>query len=278
MATGNCFSFGNRTRKQYYSTLKNETPSPNGIKLTRTSEEEDFTDSGESHEKVRKIFKEIASDYDRVNRIISFGRIDKWRHRLVSTMELPVNGSILDLGCGTGKLTRLIADKMEEGRVLGVDLTPEMIEIAEGLLPAEYDDTVDFSVGVGEDLELQSNSFDVVASAFTLRNVNNLPRVISEMKRVLKPGGKLYSLELAKPRIPGFREVYRLYFDRVLPIIGGVVQGDSGPYRYLAESLKRFPNQDKLKQLYQKAGLAKVDFQEIFGGIAAIHRGIKREN
>lgn len=234
-----------------------------------------FSDSGSSHEEVKKIFTEIADDYDRVNRIISLGQIDRWRHRLVSVMEIPERGNILDLGCGTGKLTRLIADKMSNGRIVGIDLTPEMIEIARNMLPSEYKNIVDFSLGAGEDLDLPTDSFDVVTSAFTLRNVDNLTKVISEMRRVVKPGGKVYSLELAKPTFPGFREIYRFYFDKILPLIGGLVQGDSKPYKYLAESLRRFPNQTKLKELYENSGLTEVGFQEIFGGIAAIHQGTK---
>lgn len=237
-----------------------------------------FSDSGSSHEKVKKIFTEIADDYDRVNRIISLGQIDRWRRRLVSVMELPERGNILDLGCGTGKLTRLIADKMSNGSVVGIDLTPEMIEIARNMLPSKYKKIVDFSLGVGEDLDLPTDSFDVVTSAFTLRNVDNLTKVLSEMRRVVKPGGKVYSLELAKPSFPGFREIYRFYFDKILPLIGGLVQGDAKPYRYLAESLKRFPNQNKLKELYENSGLTEVVFQEIFGGIAAIHQGTKRSS
>ncbi|MBS3824971.1 class I SAM-dependent methyltransferase, partial [Candidatus Bipolaricaulota bacterium] len=124
----------------------------------------------------------------------------------------------------------------------------------------------------------RSNSFDVVTSAFTLRNVSDLTKVISEMKRVAKPGGTVYSLELAKPRSLGFREIYRVYFDKILPLLGGIIQGNTAPYRYLAESLKKFPDQDKLKRLFQKAGLLEVEYHELFGGVAGIHQGEKREN
>jgi len=242
------------------------------------TEQSEGTGSAGSHDRVRRIFTEIASDYDRVNRVISLGQIDRWRSRLVSEMELIEGSSILDLGCGTGKLTRLIAKRLGEGSILGVDLTPGMVEIARRTLPTEYEGMVDFSIGAGENLDLQSNSFDLITSAFTLRNVNSLEEVISEMKRVVKPGGRVYSLELAKPTIPGFREIYRFYFDRILPRLGGIVHGDSKPYRYLADSLKRFPNQEKLKKLFEQAGLAEVEIQELFGGIAAIHRGTKKEN
>ncbi|MBS3787248.1 ubiquinone/menaquinone biosynthesis methyltransferase [Candidatus Bipolaricaulota bacterium] len=258
--------------------MKNKYPAERKSRSTELKGRLRSKDFEGNQEEVREIFKEIAADYDRVNRIISFGQIERWRHRLVSIMDIPEDGIVLDLGCGTGKLTKLVANRIRGGKVVGVDLTPEMIQIARKNLPGEYENVVEFSLGKGEDLVLRSNSFDVVTSAFTLRNVNDLKNVISEMKRIVKPGGKVYSLELAKPTLPGFREIYRFYFNRLLPLIGGVVQGDSKPYRYLADSLKRFPNQKKLKGLYQSAGLVEVHYQEIFGGIAAIHQGTKREN
>ncbi|MCF7876064.1 ubiquinone/menaquinone biosynthesis methyltransferase [Candidatus Bipolaricaulota bacterium] len=233
--------------------------------------------TGKGSDRVREIFSSIAREYDKVNTVISFGQIGRWRRKLVSEMNIPERGSVLDLGCGTGELTRLIAGEIDEGKVCGVDLTPEMIEIADARLPKKYRNRVDFAVGKGEELELDSNSFDVATSAFTLRNVEYLPGVISELKRVVKPGGKIYSLELSKPQIPVFREIYFFYFNRILPTLGKLFQGNRGPYKYLTESLKKFPNQDKLKKIFQEAGLTGVSYKELFGGIAAIHRGKKRE-
>ncbi len=233
--------------------------------------------TGKGSARVREIFSSIAGEYDRVNTVISFGQISRWRRKFVKEMNIPEGGSVLDLGCGTGELTRLIAGEVGDGRVHGVDLTPEMIEIAEARLPKKYRDVVDFAVGKGEELELDPNSFDIATSAFTLRNVEDLPGVISELKRVVKPGGEIYSLELSKPRIPVFREIYFFYFNRILPALGKLFQGNRGPYKYLTESLKKFPNQDKLKKIFQEVGLTGVSYNELFGGIAAIHRGKKRE-
>ena len=237
------------------------------------------TTSGTGREKVKGIFAEIVSEYDRVNTVISFGQIGRWRSELVSEMEIPEGGRVLDLGCGTGKLTGLVAAEFSPGKIVGVDLTPDMIERAKRLL-AERDgrNNIKFIEGAGENLPQTDGYFDVVTSAFALRNMEDLPRVMSEMARVVKPGGKVYSLELSKPKIPVFRELYYFYFDRVLPFIGKAIQGKMDPYRYLSRSLKRFPDQDKLKQLYQNAGFTKVSYRELFGGIAAIHSGEKREN
>ncbi len=235
------------------------------------------TKLGKGSDRVKEIFTDIAGEYDRVNTVISFGLIGHWRKQFVSEMRLPENGKVLELGCGTGHLTRLIANELEEGKVYGIDLTPEMIEIADAGLPEKLREKVEFSIGRGEKLEHRSDSFDLATSAFTLRNVEDLSGVISELKRVIRPGGMVYSLELAKPAIPIFRELYFFYFNRILPFLGKLAQGNREPYEYLTESLKNFPDQDKLKKIYRDAGLVEVSYTELFGGIAAIHQGKKRE-
>lgn len=229
-------------------------------------------------QRVREIFTGIAGEYDRVNTVISLGQIGRWRRKLVEVMDLSGDEKILDLGCGTGKLTRLLVDSVPEGEIVGVDLTPEMIEEARKELPGHYRETVNFKTGKGESLDLATGYFDTATSAFTLRNVEDVRQVLSEMQRVVKPGGKVFTLELAKPTIPLFRSLYFFYFDNILPLIGGLIHGEIGPYRYLTESLKQFPNQEKLKEIYSDIGLEEVTYEELFGGVAAIHSGRKRES
>lgn len=228
-------------------------------------------------DRVKGIFNGIAGDYDRVNTVISLGQIGRWRERLVREMGLEDSDHVLDLGCGTGELTQLLARATPEGEVLGVDLTPKMIDRARKKLPKRLESRVRFSVGKGENLDLPSSYFDSVASAFTLRNVTDISQVISELKRVVKPEGRVYTLELSNPVVPIFSHFYFLYFDYVLPFVGGLIHGDVAPYRYLRESLKAFPDQEKLKQIYGEAGLRDVFCKNVFGGIATIHSGAKRE-
>jgi len=229
-------------------------------------------------QRVREIFTGIAGKYDRVNTVISLGQIGRWRRKLLEVMDPSEEAKVLDLGCGTGQLTRLLADSAPEGEIVGVDLTPEMIEEAKKELPARYGSTVDFKTGKGESLDLETSYFDSAASAFTLRNVEDIRQVLSEMERVVKPGGKVYTLELAKPSTPLFSDLYFFYFNNLLPLLGGLVYGEMGPYRYLTESLKQFPNQEKLKDIYIDLGLKEVTYEELFGGVAAIHSGRKRES
>jgi len=229
-------------------------------------------------QRVKEIFTGIAGEYDRVNTIISLGQIGRWRRKFLKVMDPSEDERVLDLGCGTGQLTKLIADSVPEGEVVGVDLTPEMIEKARRELPAQYSSTVDFKTGKGESLDLETSYFDSATSAFTLRNVEDIRQVLSEMQRVVKPGGRVFTLELAKPPIPLFRDLYFFYFNNILPLLGGLVYGKIGPYRYLTESLKQFPNQEKLKDIYIDLGLKEVTYEELLGGVAAIHSGRKRES
>lgn len=229
-------------------------------------------------EKVKDIFTNIAGDYDRVNRVISFGQIGRWRKRLLGKVDKFDTERVLDLGCGSGQLTRLIADNVKAEEIVGVDLTPEMIEKARSKLPETYGQKVRFLISKGESLDLPTDYFDLATSAFTLRNVEDISQVLSEMRRVVKPGGKVINLELAKPQFPVFRHLYYFYFNDILPILGGFIHGSTAPYRYLTESLKNFPDQENLKEIFQGAGLKDVYYNELFGGIAAIHSGTKRES
>jgi demethylmenaquinone methyltransferase/2-methoxy-6-polyprenyl-1,4-benzoquinol methylase len=238
----------------------------------------DSADYENKTQRVREIFTGIAGEYDRVNTVISLGQIGRWRRKLVETMDLSEKDKVLDLGCGTGQLTRLIAESVPKGEIVGVDLTPEMIEEARRALSERFSSAVNFQTGKGESLDLDTGYFDTATSAFTLRNVEDVRQVLSEMQRVVKPGGKVFTLELAKPSIPLFSNLYFFYFNNILPLLGGLVYGETGPYRYLTESLRKFPNQERLKDIYIDIGLEEVTYEELFGGIAAIHSGRKREN
>lgn len=230
------------------------------------------------NKQVRKIFKEIAEDYERINSVISFGQIHKWRKELIIQMNLSGNQKVLDLGCGTGQLTKLIARDLTGGEIVGIDCTPKMIERARSKLSGLFQPEVGFFIGRGEDLDLDTNHFDLATSAFTLRNVEDIEKVLSEMKRVVRPGGRVLNLELSKPTFPMLRYLFFFYFNNILPVVGGMLHGDDSPYRYLAKSLQLFPDQENLKKIYEKAGLVDVYYKELFGGIAAIHCGKKRGN
>ncbi len=228
-----------------------------------------------SKDRVKQVFSGIAGDYDRANSFISFGQIGRWRSRLISEIYFQSGQRVLDLGCGTGVLTTGIAERLDSGEVIGVDLSPEMISQRKDENDGGEDLSVEFEVGDATSLDFDTGYFDVVTSAFMLRNVDNLTAAISEMRRVVKPGGHVFTLELAKPKAAVFRPVYFTYFNHVLPWVGKLIHGSRDPYYHLTTSLKRFPDQDKLGRLFERVGLQDVSYKELTFGIAAIHSGEK---
>ncbi|MFP3953403.1 MAG: ubiquinone/menaquinone biosynthesis methyltransferase [Candidatus Acetothermia bacterium] len=244
----------------------------NSNSTDNTTSEENFSTS---KDRVKQVFSGIAGDYDRVNEFISFGQIGRWRRALLSEIDLKDGQRVLDLGCGTGMLTREIVNSLRIGEVVGVDLSPEMINqgVKEGNCTEDL--KVEFKVGDATSLDFATGYFDVVTSAFMLRNVESLTSAVSEMRRVVKPGGRVVTLELAKPKLATFRTIYLSYFNHILPWMGKLLHGRRDPYCHLTTSLKRFPDQDELKQLFERAGLQEVSYKELTFGIAAIHSGVK---
>lgn len=224
---------------------------------------------------VKETFGRIAEHYDYINKVISWGRIGKWRMKLVEFAEPPEDGRALDLGSGTGEVALSLANRMPKGEVIGVDFCPPMIEIAKQKLKASHKKNIKFILGNGMGLDFPSNYFHLATCAFALRNMEDVHQVLSEMKRVVKPGGQVLSLDLAKPKSRIFRTLYFAYFNHLLPLIGSLIHGSREPYQYLTDSLRHFPNQDSLKDIYIQVGLKKVQYLELSNGIVAIHKGEK---
>lgn len=224
---------------------------------------------------VKKIFSGIAPKYDLINNVISLGQAQKWRKKLVEVAKPPQDGRILDLCTGTGKVAELFLKEMKEGRVIGIDYCPEMLLKAKKRFNEKYKGRLEFRIGDVMELDLPDNSFDCVVIAFGLRNVENISQVLLEMKRVVKPGGKILSLDLAKPEKSYFSIVYYRYFYYLLPLIAGFIYGQKEPYQYFVESLKDYPHQAALKDKFIEIGFENVDYKELNGGIIAIHYGEK---
>ncbi|MCK8826187.1 ubiquinone/menaquinone biosynthesis methyltransferase [Natroniella acetigena] len=224
---------------------------------------------------VRDVFSKLAPKYELVNKIISFGLISRWRKKLVKIVDPSADDLILDLCAGNGKLTKILAEKTPEGKVIGVDFCPEMIAKADENLKEKHLKRVEFRLGDATSLDFPANYFDCVTIAFGLRNTEDIPQVIREMRRVVKPGGQILCLDLAKSRIPIYKSLFYAYFNYILPLIGKLVSGQKEPYLYFAESLRAFPNQEKLRQMFIENDLKNVEYFEFAGGAVAVHRGIK---
>lgn len=223
---------------------------------------------------VQELFSQIAWRYDLINNIVSWGQINTWRKKLVDFAYLPSTGLVLDLCAGTGEVTALIARAMEGGQVVALDFSPEMLERArKKLLP--YHPRIQFCLGDAMALDFPDNTFDSVLTAFALRNVEDIRQVLEEMRRVTRVGGRVLSLDLGRPRLPVYRQLYALYFNHVLPFIGNTIQGQGTAYTYLRNSLAHFPHPEALKDLFCEVGLRNVAYDDLTGGIVTVHKGEK---
>ena len=158
-----------------------------------------------------------------------------------------------------------------KARVIGTDFCRPMLTVA-----AEKSATIPFIEGDAMNLGFADNTFDAITIAFGLRNLSNFADGLSELHRILNPGGKLAVLEFSSPIVPGFRQAFNFYFTRILPRIGGAVSGSRGAYEYLPNSVSKFPDQKRLAALMQETGFDDVEYTNLTGGIAAIHIGTKR--
>lgn len=221
------------------------------------------------------MFSGIARRYDLLNHLLS-GNIDKrWRRKTARALEssLVEGARVLDVACGTGDLSLVLAEAGTV-RVVGLDFCRPMLEIArrkadEGSRP------VPFVEGDALRLPFADETFDVATIAFGLRNLAGVADGLRELRRILKPGGRLAVLEFSSPVVPGFRALFRFYFTRVLPRIGGLVSGSRGAYEYLPDSVTKFPDQKRLAELMRAEGFEEVEYSNLTGGIAALHTGTR---
>lgn len=228
---------------------------------------------------VRNLFNSIARRYDLLNSLLSFRRDKYWRRVTVAKTGLKRGGKALDVCCGTGMLTLELARVAgPEGKVVGVDFSEEMLEVARrNVANFPLKGVIEFVHGNAMDLPFPDDTFDCATIGFGLRNVPDMRRVLLEMMRVVRPGGKVVCLEFAKPYWPVFKQVYNFYFDKWVPFMGKVGVGNEDAYRYLHESWKAFPHQKELLKLFEELGFANAHFKELTGGVVAIHVGTKPE-
>lgn len=227
--------------------------------------------------KVREMFSRISPKYDFLNHFLSVNTDKRWR-KLVSKKLRDIlddkNALVLDVACGTGDLS-VELQKRSKAKVIGTDFCRPMLAIAD-----EKNDTEKLSIpyieGDAMKLPFADDRFDAVTIAFGLRNLSNWNDGLIELKRILKQGGKLVVLEFSEPIVPGFRQIYQFYFNKILPKIGGVFSGEQSAYQYLSDSVSNFPNQKQLQLMMLEIGFMDVEFKNLTGGVAAIHTGTKQ--
>ena len=226
---------------------------------------------------VNDVFHSVARRYDLMNDLMSFGLYRAWKNALVTAVDPPRAApfSVLDIAGGTGDVAfRLIEAGGAQTRVTVCDINRDMLEVGRERAAIYGGDTVvTFAEANAEALPFADRSFDAATIAFGIRNVPLIERALAEAFRVLKIGGKFVCLEFSSVDVPALDRLYDLYSFNVIPALGGVVAGDAESYRYLVESIRRFPKPQAFATMLRAAGFARVSFQTISGGIVTLHSG-----
>lgn len=245
---------------------------------------------------VGEVFSNVATNYDLMNDLMSGGLHRLWKDRLVSKLAPFPGMQHLDVAGGTGDVAFRVVDAIQKAeqrvrgsaladadeedltRVYVCDINPSMLEIGKqrakkrGLANAAC---LVWMEGDAEALTLKDESVDSYTIAFGIRNVTHIDRALKEAYRVLRRGGRFLCLELSHVSTPGFKEMYDAYSFNVIPRMGEIVSGDRASYQYLVESVRKFPNQEKFGSMIADAGFTEVDYENLVGGVVAIHSGFK---
>lgn len=225
---------------------------------------------------VRAMFAHIARCYDFMNRLMTLGRDQAWRRYVAQQAALPQGGLALDVATGTADLALALAWRYPHGRVVGVDFCPEMIGVAQvKVATAGQNPRIRFVMGDALQLPFADGCFDAVTSGFALRNVADIRRAFTEMSRVVKARGRVVCLEIARPTLPVFRQLFHAYFYRLVPLLGRILAGQGEAYHYLPNSLTHFLPLEGLKAVMEGVGLSQVWYRRLMLGTVAVHVGVK---
>lgn len=225
-------------------------------------------------EAVQLMFDSIAHRYDLLNDLMTAGMHRRWKH--LTMKEAVGNGadSVLDLACGTGDLGFLFKKSAVE-KVIGIDFSENMLKAASRKVSDKERDSVLFSRADALELPFRDDLFDAVATAFSLRNVDGIAKMFGEVYRVLKPGGRFASLELTEIKSSVIGTLFRIYFNNIVPIIGGLITGDREAYDYLPESIANVPIAEEVGIMMEQAGFSSVKVKKLGFGSVALIRGSK---
>ena len=231
----------------------------------------------EKAERVRAVFDSVADRYDLMNDLMSFGIHRLWKRFAVDLAGVRAGQRVLDLASGTGDLAARFAGLVGPGgRVVMSDINNAMLSNGrDRMLNLGHAGNIQYVQVNAEAIPFADNSFDCISIAFGLRNVTDKEKALREMRRVLKPGGRVLVLEFSHPTDKTFAKVYDLYSFKLMPLMGKLVAKDADSYRYLAESIRMHPDQEHLKAMMEAAGFDRCDFHNMTGGVVAAHRGFK---
>ena len=226
---------------------------------------------------VGDVFSSVAGKYDLMNDAMSLGIHRLWKRNFVRKAKLRQGMKCLDVAGGTGDIAMSMAKVVgAKGRVTIFDINKEMLDVGkERVIDHGFIGPIKFIQGNAEDLPFEDDSFDIATVSFGIRNVTHLEKAFKEMTRVVRPGGKVMCLEFSHPTNKLFSKAYDFFSFNVIPEIGNIIAKDKDSYQYLVESIRKFPDQEKLKKILEDCGLYNVKYYNLTNGIAAIHIGHK---
>lgn len=226
---------------------------------------------------VREVFDSVASKYDLMNDVLSFGMHRIWKAQTINLSGVQSGDSILDIAGGTGDLALKFKKKVgPDGTVILADINAAMLrEGRNKLLNEAGESDIKFVQTNAQSLSFPDNSFDIVSIAFGLRNVTDKEKAIADMYRVLKPGGRLLILEFSKTNNTFLKKGYDFYSFNIMPKLGDFFANDADSYQYLAESIRKHPDQETLKKMVLDAGFSFCTYHNFLDGVVALHKGIK---
>ncbi len=235
---------------------------------------------GEKQPLVNDVFHKVARRYDIMNDLMSAGLHRVWKEAMVSNLAPPRGGSAfktLDVAGGTGDVaTQIVERSRRHASAVVCDINGSMLSVGRDRADkAGLGEHIRFVEGNAEDLPFPDKYFDVYTIAFGIRNVPRIDQALREAHRVLKRGGRFMCLEFSQVDVPMLDKIYDLYSFNAIPAIGKAVAGDGEPYRYLVESIRKFPNQDRFAAMIEKAGFNRVSYRNYSGGVACLHTGWK---
>ena len=229
--------------------------------------------SRERARQVQEMFARITRRYDLMNRVMTGGRDQAWRRETAAQLGQSVEGLILDLATGTGDLAFAVRQLHPRAHVVAADFSATILREGVRKAKARRESAITWVVGDALALPFPDATFDGCTNAFLLRNAVDLMGCLREMRRVVKPDCPVVCMEITHPQLPIFKQLFALYFYRLVPLIGGIVAGDLQAYRYLPHSLTHFPPAEPLKQIMETAGYKNVRYHLLGLGMMAIHVG-----
>lgn len=227
--------------------------------------------------RVREVFDSVASRYDLMNDLMSGGMHRLWKRFTIELSSVRPGQTVLDIAGGTGDLAAKFSQRVgPDGHVILADINAAMLSVGrDRLIDKGALNNISVSQADAQFLPYADNSIDCITIAFGLRNVTDKALALRSMHRVLKPGGRLLVLEFSKPTSPLLTQVYDAYSFSALPFMGKLITNDADSYRYLAESIRKHPDQETLLEMLEDAGFVDCRYHNMTGGIVAIHRGVK---